>query len=57
MLTKDCPRCGGQWHADLDEDGRPYTCYCCCNGTINKFEEEENNDNNNSSILENAIPV
>lgn len=23
-----CPRCGGS--PDFDEDGRPYTCYFCC---------------------------
>lgn len=29
-MTKmvDCPRCGGM--PDYDEDGRPFTCFCCC---------------------------
>lgn len=24
----DCPQCGG--YPELDESGRPYTCYLCC---------------------------
>jgi hypothetical protein len=32
----DCPRCGGM--PDLDEDGRPYTCFFCCNtGSVPKY--------------------
>lgn len=27
-LFADCPKCGG--YPDLDEDGRPYTCFYCC---------------------------
>ena len=36
----DCPRCGGGWYMDLDESGRPYTCYHCCNGTVKCYEDE-----------------
>jgi hypothetical protein len=30
----DCPKCGGAWYQDLDEEGKPYTCFYCCNGNI-----------------------
>lgn len=40
-LEIDCPSCGGYWYNDLDEEGRPYTCYACCNGTLKCYEEEE----------------
>jgi len=41
MSSKDCPSCGGYWYNDLDETGRPYTCYRCCNGSITEFPEED----------------
>lgn len=25
-----CPSCGGDGHTGMDEDGRYYTCYRCC---------------------------
>lgn len=38
----DCPACGGYWFDDLDESGRPYTCYVCCNtGYVSKEVYEE----------------
>jgi hypothetical protein len=40
----DCPSCGGGWFMDLDEEGKPYTCFCCCNGTIKCFEGEDENE-------------
>ncbi len=27
----DCPRCFSYWYKDIDEAGRPYTCYGCHN--------------------------
>lgn len=30
----NCPRCGDRWYEDLDEEGRPFTCFFCCNGTV-----------------------
>jgi hypothetical protein len=47
--SDDCPRCGGRWYEDLDEENRPYTCYTCCNGTIKTFEED--NDKNNNTMV------
>jgi hypothetical protein len=38
--TNVCPECGGLWHEDLDEDGKPYTCFVCCNGTVKVFDIE-----------------
>lgn len=29
----ECPRCGDRWYENLDEEGKPYSCYFCCNGT------------------------
>lgn len=30
----ECPACGDAWYLDLEPDtGRPYTCFCCGNGT------------------------
>lgn len=40
----DCPSCGGFWYEDLDEDGKPYTCFRCCNGTMKLFAEDLEND-------------
>jgi hypothetical protein len=42
MTSKECPSCGGRWYEDLDEEGKPYTCFTCCNGSITRFEEEDN---------------
>jgi endogenous inhibitor of DNA gyrase (YacG/DUF329 family) len=39
----DCPRCGGAWYMDLDEQGLPYTCFHCCNGTLKCYADEEEN--------------
>jgi hypothetical protein len=45
----DCPRCGGGWYMDLDESGRPYTCYHCCNGTLKCYEDEIEHEPTNSN--------
>lgn len=36
----DCPACGG--YVDFDEDGRPHTCYVCCNtGCVSREVADE----------------
>jgi len=41
----DCPRCGGRWYEDLDEDGKPYTCFFCCNeGRVTEAEAASDNE-------------
>lgn len=39
----DCPRCGGFWYQDLDEENKPYTCFHCCNGSVKCYEEPMEN--------------
>ena len=35
LAIAPCPRCADAWYMDIEEDyGVPYTCYCCCNGSI-----------------------
>ena len=45
-MDSNCNVCGDRWYEDLDEEGRPYTCFACCNGTINTFKKNNKNDNN-----------
>lgn len=35
LAVAPCPSCGDAWFMDIEEDyGVPYTCFCCCNGTL-----------------------
>jgi peptide methionine sulfoxide reductase MsrB len=40
----ECPRCGGHWYHDLNEEGKPYTCFYCCNGTVKIYQSMVEND-------------